>query len=738
MLHKICIDRALKRFASLLLVSSFLMLVFGSQNFMFAASGSGLRAYGTDTIAGYSALLSTSKTVPNSEVDFFVRKPGGAAITVSGVTNESGVAQLDLLDFHTRRAGVYEVSAAHGGGSPGVTSQFTVYPDQVSLSNSTIVPNKTVAKADGTDTVYASVNLRDQYGNPFMGHEVKLISSRTSDVVHPSVNNVFTDANGTAVFQVAGNEGGIATLSAVDATSGTVLSARADVAFLESSSLLSDSGGDIRDFIPVAAAQGPLDMFEIHDLPDAISPNENVSFRVTAQDQDGVTVDNYTGTIHFSAEGDNSINVTLPEDYTFKAEDLGTHEFSLGLKFSTAGVYKIVVTDVDNTLIEGEVEVLVGTDGDTDAPGPGAGSDGLEISSPIAGTYSQATQTISGTAPAGATIKIFDNDQEIGTVQSTAAGTFTYQAAQLAEGDHSIYVATVDGSDTIIDTSDTVAITIDTSAPSVDDVQFTPSGPVDAGAIMEVKVYSEPNLSQVAIIFNQEIFDLAPSVSETGAYVATITAPLEPGEYSMDVLVIDELANEATFSDVASVIVVSPVTDVTAATGDAGTEIIGQAPSQVFGLIGFGSNERVTLVWEAAVDDGNIQNYRVYYGLDPLNLENFVDTFDPATTWYVPGLENGNEYYFAVSAIDDQGNESELVSEIVSAIPFTLEVEGAIPDRPEEALGENVEEAFLRNAAISEIPPEMVRNGPELLWLLAGTGIAGGIAKRLSKRNRRR
>ncbi len=165
------------------------------------------------------------------------------------------------------------------------------------------------------------------------------------------------------------------------------------------------------------------------------------------------------------------------------------------------------------------------------------------------------------------------------------------------------------------------------------------------------------------------------------------------------------------------------------------TETGNQPPSQVFGLIAYGTDKRVTLVWEAAIDDVLVNKYKIYYGEDPLNLNNVVETRDASTTWYVPELENGKEYYFAVSAVDDAGVESLFTSELVSAIPFTLEVQTAVTDRPTDVLNAGDEDAYLRGAAIeSRAPDRMVDNGPELIWLLAGTGLFSGLARKLSRK----
>lgn len=706
-----------------------------------SATSSSPGAYGVDTIAGYGTTLTTSKTFPEKEMFFIVKKPDGTKLSIASKTGADGIAKIDLYDYHTRKAGVYEVSAyLKDYPADGVTSYFKVYPGDISPDVSEVNILRSVIKADGKDAAPIKVKITDQYGNVFKGHSVRLVSSRSADTVISTSGGV-SGETGEIEFKVYSKEPGISILSVVDTTSGTVLSKRAEIAFLNETGYLDSAGGHLDYFIPVASAQdaGPLNKFSISGIPETVEANTNISFTVTAQDQNGLTVQNYTGTVHFSVEGSSGVNVTLPEDYTFKAEDLGKHEFSLGLKFTETGTYKLVVTDIANTAVKGDINVAVG--GSTTVITQ-TGDKPL-ITSPVEGTYSQNTQTVAGSAESMATVKIFDNDQEIGMTQTDASGSFSFQTNPLADGDHELYVVWLDDANEVKGTSDTVEFTIDTKAPEVEDIVIDPSAGIKAGDVINVKVYTEKGLSDAALIFNLDIYQLSPGLEEEGLYLASFQAPAVAGEYPLDVLLIDELGNEATYQGMATISIAEngegSVTEEEIPETDGGevSTTESQPPSQVFGLIAYGSDKRVTLVWEAATDDGIVDHYKIYYGEDPLNLNNMVETQDASTTWYVPALENGKEYYFAVSAVDDAGTESLFTSELESAIPFTLEIETAVTERPDEALSAGAEDAYLRGAAIeSRAPSEMVKNGPELIWLLAGTGVLSGLTQKIRRKKK--
>lgn len=78
-----------------------------------------------------------------------------------------------------------------------------------------------------------------------------------------------------------------------------------------------------------------------------------------------------------------------------------------------------------------------------------------------------------------------------------------------------------------------------------------------------------------------------------------------------------------------------------------------------------------TLAWDA-VTDASLSGYRVYYGTAPgtylqslgqgLNVGN-------VTTYTVTGLSSGRRYYFAATAYDTAGNESDFSNEAFKDVP---------------------------------------------------------------------
>jgi len=97
-------------------------------------------------------------------------------------------------------------------------------------------------------------------------------------------------------------------------------------------------------------------------------------------------------------------------------------------------------------------------------------------------------------------------------------------------------------------------------------------------------------------------------------------------------------------------------------------------PADVEKVKAVAGESQVTLTWNAATDNVGVKGYKIYYGTKPVVKDG--DTYDlgpidagDVLTTTVKGLNNGTTYYFAVTAYDAAGNESENYSVEVSATP---------------------------------------------------------------------
>ncbi|MBT4147681.1 fibronectin type III domain-containing protein [Candidatus Peregrinibacteria bacterium] len=99
-----------------------------------------------------------------------------------------------------------------------------------------------------------------------------------------------------------------------------------------------------------------------------------------------------------------------------------------------------------------------------------------------------------------------------------------------------------------------------------------------------------------------------------------------------------------------------------------------EAPSDVENVSAVAGDGLIILAWDVATDDVGVVGYNVYVGIEAVDGEGETYTFDPfdvgdVVSAEISDLENDTTYYFAVTALDSAGNESENFSFEVSATP---------------------------------------------------------------------
>jgi predicted phage tail protein len=183
----------------------------------------------------------------------------------------------------------------------------------------------------------------------------------------------------------------------------------------------------------------------------------------------------------------------------------------------------------------------------------------------------------------------------------------------------------------------------------------------------------------------------------------------------MTFVIVDQLGNESRFENASTLFVgVTPTTS-------------GSTLGDVTALSAVASDHRITLTWTApTVVAAPLINYRVFYGLSPNQLTEAVDTFTNSTTWYIPNLKNGVEYYFAVVAVDSSGNTSEHLSNIVSSTPNPAVLNVPTPDVVNGTAGADI---------LKEMDADVSETGPEVVWLLC-LSVFGGAFYTLSSRRK--
>lgn len=610
----------------------------------FASAAQDLEAYGVDTVAGYTALLSTTPTSVGREVEFHVIKPSGSELYIPSETDLSGVARTDLYGYHTRTAGDYRVSVRDiDGGEFDTYHSFEVFPGNLSDDHSSLSASEATVDATGLKKSYITVSLKDEYQNPLSSRNVNLISSRNEDKIERISESATTDENGEIIFAVSSATPGVSSLTAVEASTGMVLSERAKVIFVEP---LSDAGGDAiagsrltASFIGTASAQeelsGSIARFEIVDLPKTLTVNETATFVVRAADADNNTVKNYTGTVFFDTTDDEA---TIPQRYEFIPEDLGEHEFELAIRFQTVGTQTFTVTDWNDETISGSATVTV-TEKD-------AGADGeLVISKPIEGTYRSSEIEIVGSGPELVDVDLYDGKLKLGTVGTTSDGEYSYTVKNLADGEHIFQSKTSDGQLE----SNRVRIVVDNSGAQIISVRIEPKDPLVVNTPFTLIVESDPNLAEVRAVMERAVYTLKESIEEPGIYTVAMVAPAVADEYPIDIALTDDLDNTTEEKDAYTL------------------RVIDDATLAIFGVRAEAGNQKVDVSWSPVE---GAESYRVDYGIEPGIYTEVAYTDGPVVAKTIENLINGRKYFFVVTALDEDGENYTEKSEEVSATPF--------------------------------------------------------------------
>ena len=93
------------------------------------------------------------------------------------------------------------------------------------------------------------------------------------------------------------------------------------------------------------------------------------------------------------------------------------------------------------------------------------------------------TLTLTGTAAANGTVKVFDGTTQIGTATANSSGAWNYTTTALADGNHSLTAKVTDASGNTSAASSALAVKIDTTAPTAPKIgSYTSDGVALASA----------------------------------------------------------------------------------------------------------------------------------------------------------------------------------------------------------------------------------------------------------------
>ena len=275
-----------------------------------------------NTASGYRGTVHFTSSDTGAGVDLpadysFVAGDGGVHVLVSGVTFVTvGSQTVTATDTAT---------SSVTGTSSGVS---------VSSGSGTHFRVSVPSSATAGQAVSVTVTAVDQFDNAVTGYRgtVHFTSTDTGSGAVLPADYTFVAADGgshtftgAVTFVTAGGQAVTATdtgASSITGTSAGVLVSAASATHLAVSA-------------PASATTG-----------------QAVDVTVAAVDQYGNTAAGYRGTVHFTST-DTGSGTALPTDYTFTAGDNGSHTFTAGVSFATAGTHTITARDTITSSIVG-------------------------------------------------------------------------------------------------------------------------------------------------------------------------------------------------------------------------------------------------------------------------------------------------------------------------------------------------------------------------------------------------
>ena len=154
---------------------------------------------------------------------------------------------------------------------------------------------------------------------------------------------------------------------------------------------------------------------------------------------------------------------------------------------------------------------------------------------------SDSTPTLTGSAAANSTIKVFDGTTQIGSATANSSGAWTFTTAALSNGTHN-FSATATGAGGTSPASSTFAITVDTVAPSA---------PVETGDSIvngnQVQITGTAEANSTVQVYDGTTLVGTATVGSSGAWSAT-TSALSNGTHSLTATATDAAGNVSTAS----------------------------------------------------------------------------------------------------------------------------------------------------------------------------------------------
>ncbi|CDZ76026.1 Exoglucanase B precursor [Legionella massiliensis] len=270
------------------------------------------------------------------------------------------------------------------------------------------------------------------------------------------------------------------------------------------------------------------------------------------------------------------------------------------------------------------------------------------------GTTNDSTPTLTGTAEANATIKIFDGQVELGTTIADSSGNWSFTpSSSLLEGSHSLRATATDAAGNVSPSTPPFSFTIDLTAPivTVNGLVTNDNTPAMVGTI------NDPT-SAIVVTINHVDYTATNNGNGTWTLADNTVTTLADGSYTVTVTAIDPAGNVGTAINTLTVNTAAPSAPMIVAVTDNVAPVIGPI------LAGGSTNDQTPTVTGAAAAGSTIS---VYDGGTLLG----TTTANSSGSWsFTPASLPAGSHSITVTATDGLGN----VSAPTAPFAFTVDV----------------------------------------------------------------
>ena len=198
---------------------------------------------------------------------------------------------------------------------------------------------------------------------------------------------------------------------------------------------------------------------------------------------DGITNDN-TLTLTGTAEANSTVKLYDGATLLGSATANGSGAWSYTTAALANGAHSLTATATDAAGNTGAASAALSVTVDTAAPvAPAIASFSTDSGTVGDGITNDNTLTLTGTAEANSTVKVYDGATLLGSATANGSGAWSYTTAALANGAHSLTATATDAAGNTSAASAALSVTIDTAAPGAPAIASfsTDSGTVGDG-----------------------------------------------------------------------------------------------------------------------------------------------------------------------------------------------------------------------------------------------------------------